>query len=162
MSGTLKKAAITLAAALSTAAAFSTTAEAQELSNRETCENLAQPPHMKVYESGRGGKIAYAQSEKVGCKYEFGVTSKPLTVKIFNLRDMDQAAKFAREIMSAASRAQAQEERAERRIRGSSTSATPENARTTTEPQLSRREQLNALQEKRCLKAGLTADCQPK
>ena len=160
MSATLKKAAITLAAALSTAAAFSTTAEAQELSIREICENLAQPPHLKVYESGRSGKVAYAQNEKIGCKYEFGVTSTPLTVKIFNLRDMDQATKFAREVTAAEGRTQAQEERADRGIRNSSASPIPENARTT--PQLSRREQQNALQEKRCLQAGLTANCQPK
>lgn len=104
MSGFLQKTAIALTAAL--AAATASPAPAQEntgdLSIRETCQALGQSPALKTYETGRKGKIGFAQNDRLGCKFEYAVDpTKPLLVEIYNLADPRQATRFASEAKGA-------------------------------------------------------------
>lgn len=104
MSGFIQKTAIALTAAL--AAATATPADAQSgaegVSIRETCQTLGQSPAMKVYDTGKKGKVGFAQNDRLGCKFEFAVDpSKPLLVETYILGDPKQATRFASDVRAA-------------------------------------------------------------
>ncbi|QQG35281.1 MAG: hypothetical protein HYS17_06875 [Micavibrio aeruginosavorus] len=118
MSGFLKKTAIALTTALAAATAHAQPG-LEDASVREVCEALGQSPALQTFSTNRG-KVGFAQNERLGCKYEFGLDQQaPLLTKIYNLRDTKQVIDFTREVGNAqrsADRATAEEKRRQERM----------------------------------------------